>query len=106
MNLNISTCYSITVTMVAHVLLQLLATSVNAHFHSRVATVKQSLLHQLLDQSVHVSFVHAHHLFSLLLIHVFQIHVKTMVAVLFFIMLLDATVQTHTAVITVNLVCS
>lgn len=90
----------ISVTMVVHVLLRQLVIFVNVHFHILVLTVKESL--SFLDPSVLVLFVHVQHQQSPLSIHVYQIHVKTMVVVLLFSTLLDAIAHLVTLVTIVN----
>jgi len=90
------------VKMVVHVFQQQLVTSVNVHIPPLVQTVKLSFNHV---QFALALSAHAQHRLSLLSIHAFQIHVKTMVDVLSFSMLLDVIAQTASVVTIVNSVC-
>ena len=90
--------------MAVHALLQQLVTSANVHSHTRVLTVKESLSYHLLDQPALVLFVLVQHPPSLSSIHVYQIHVKTVVVVLLFSMPLDVIAHLVTLVTIVNLV--
>lgn len=90
------------VKMVVHVFRQQLVTFVNVHIPQLVQTVKLLFNHV---QSVLALSAHAQHQLSLLSIHAFQIHVKTMVDVLSFSMLLDVIVQIASVVTIVNSVC-